>query len=311
MIDLQSTSQLLRLLSDPSRVRLLSLLQLEELTVAELSAVTQLPQPRVSTHLAKLRESGLVRQRRAGVRSYYQLVSEAAQGEFNGIWQTIHSALEDAMVDADLVRLPQVLASRAREQNWADSVAGDMERHYSPGRTWEATARALIQLVELGDVLDIASGDGALAELLAGQARSVTCVDLSEKVIKAGKRRLKPFKNVAVKRGDMHELPFPDHHFDVVLLMHALTYTSDAGMAIKESSRVLRPGGRLVATTLKRHQHKSAIDPYDHQNLGFTQSQLKKYCANAKLTVLMAEVTSQETRVPNFEVITLSARKKQ
>ncbi len=306
---MQATSQLLRLLADPNRVRLLSLLQTEELTVAELSTITQLPQPRVSTHLAKLREANLVRDRRAGVRSYYVLVADTEDAEFDQLWRTIGQTVDDAMLQRDAMRLPEVLAARAQEQNWADSVAGDMERHYSPGRTWEATTRALIELLELGDALDVASGDGVLAELLAPRAKSVTCIDLSEKVIEACRRRLKPYRNIKVKQGDMHDLPFANQSFDVVLLMQALTYTQQAGKAIGEAARVLRPGGRLIATTLNRHRHKSAIKPYDHQTMGFTKTQLKKYCTSAGMTVITADVTSRETRAPNFEVITLAAAK--
>jgi len=118
-----------------------------------------------------------------------------------------------------------VLAKRARAEGWADTVAGDMERHYSPGRPWEALARGMTQLVETGDVLDIASGDGVLAELLAPRAHSIVCVDASERVVDAARVRLKSFANVDVRVGDMHKLEFPAKSFDLVLLMHALTYS--------------------------------------------------------------------------------------
>ena len=124
---------------------------------------------------------------------------------------------------------PSVLAKRARAEGWADTVAGDMERHYSPGRTWEALARGMLQLVETGDVLDIASGDGVLAELLAPRAHSIVCVDASERVVAAARERLKPFTNVDVRTGDMHALDFPAKSFDLVLLLHALTYSREAG----------------------------------------------------------------------------------
>ncbi len=298
---------MLKLLADTNRVRLLALLELEELTVAELASITRLAQPRVSTHLAKLRDAQLVRDRKAGVQSYYRLSADAENRNFSQFWLAIRTATNDALLDDDASRLPDVLAARAKDQNWADAVAGDMERHYSPGRTWEATARAMIQLVEMGDVLDVASGDGVLSELLAPRAKSVTCVDLSDKVVEAGRKRLKPLKNVRVAQADMHQLPFEDGSFDVVLLMHALTYTTQADDVIAEAARVLRRDGRLVATTLNRHRHEAAVKPYDHANLGFSVGQLKKLCVNAGLTVDRCQVTSREPRAPHFEVITLAA----
>ena len=221
-MDLGSTTALLRLLSDPTRVRLLALLEREELTVAELSAVLRLAQPRVSTHLAKLKEADLVRDRRAGVSAYYRINSELGEKPAT-LLRALRDNTSDGLIDDDARRLPTILAQRARAEGWADSVAGDMERHYSPGRTWEALARTLTGLIDSGDVLDIASGDGVLAELLAPHSRSILCLDASERVVKAARTRLKAFANVEVRPGDMHALDLGTRRFDLVLLMHALT----------------------------------------------------------------------------------------
>ncbi len=223
-MDLSATSALLRLLSDSTRVRLLALLECEELTVAELSGVLRLAQPRVSTHLAKLKEANLVRDRRAGVSAYYRRNSEL-DARSSALLEALQANVTDALIAEDLRRLPSVLANRARSEGWADTVAGDMERHYSPGRTWETLARALTGLIDCGDVLDIASGDGVLAELLAPHARSILCVDASERVVAAARVRLKRFDNVEVRQGDMHALNVGKRRFDLVLLMHALTYS--------------------------------------------------------------------------------------
>ena len=146
-------------------MRLLLLLEQEEFSVAELAAITQLAQPRVSTHLAKLREAHLVSDRRDGVSVYYRTPTKFSDAAVKAFWLTIREHTHDPLLEQDQQRISQVLAARARDHSWADSVAGDMERHYSPGRTWEATARGLVHLLDLGDVLDVASGDGVLAEL--------------------------------------------------------------------------------------------------------------------------------------------------
>ncbi len=123
--------------------------------MAELSSVLRLAQPRVSTHLAKLKEAGVVRDRRAGVSAYYRFNGEL-DAKSAALLHSIRANVEDALIVDDAQRLPTILAQRARAEGWADSVAGDMERHYSPGRTWEALARAVAGLIETGDVLDIA-----------------------------------------------------------------------------------------------------------------------------------------------------------
>ncbi len=307
-MDLAGCSALLRLLADPTRVRLLALLEHEELTVAELASVTRLAQPRVSTHLAKLKEAAVVHDRRAGVSAYYRLNTED-DSLLATLWQTLKSRTDDATLRDDARRLPSVLAKRAREENWADTVAGDMERHYSPGRTWEAMARALSSLLELGDVLDVASGDGVLAELLSPHARSIHCVDSSARVIGAARERLRPLGNVTVLQGDMHALKFADASFDAVLLMHALTYSDKPALALSEAVRVLRPRGRVLVTTLVRHAHRRAVEPFDHRNLGFTVEEMSKLARKAGIVIERCAASSRERRPPHFEVLTLLGRK--
>ena len=308
-MDLESASPHCRLLSVSSRIRLLILLEQEELSVAELSAITQLAQPRVSTHLGKLKESGLVIDRREGVFVYYRMATTIDDSSLQIMWQQIRRDTEDPLIHQDLTRIPEVLHKRSGDSTWADSVAGDMERHYSHGRTWEATARGLVHLLEPGDVLDIASGDGVLAELLAPRARSVVCLDISERVAAAGRQRLKPFPHVSFEVGDMHNLPVNDACFDTVLLMHALTYTNDAGAVMKEAHRALRSGGKLLAVTLHEHRHAKAVEPYNHVNLGFSIESLERFCSEAGLEVQACTVSTIEKRVPNFSVLYLSAVK--
>ena len=308
-MDLDAWSACLKVLADPTRVRLLALLEGEELTVAELSAITQLAQPRVSTHLAKLKEADLVRDRRAGVSAYYRSNGDELDAGERRLWEILRDSTDDPLLRQDAERLPAVLASRASDQNWADSVAGDMERHYSPGRTWEALARATLPLLEPGEVLDVASGDGGLAELLAPHARRYVCIDASSRVVAAASDRLHKHRQVQVLEGDMQALPFANNEFDLVLLMHALTYANKPALAISEAARVLRRGGRLVLTCLAKHEHQAAVTPYGHVNLGFSEKELRRYAAKAGLVVGVCEVVTREKRPPHFAVITLLARK--
>jgi SAM-dependent methyltransferase len=307
-VDLSGCSAFLRTISDATRLRLLALLEREELTVAELATVTRLAQPRVSTHLAKLKELELVRDRRAGVSAYYRFNGEVGP-ETLTLWSALRDAADDALLRDDARRLAGVLAKRAQRVGWADAVAGDMERHYSPGRTWEALARGFVNLLEAGDVLDVASGDGVIAELLAPRARSITCVDASPRVVDAARKRLSDRGNVSVVLGDMHALDLGDARFDLVLLMHALPYAERPAVALAEAARVLRPGGRLLIGTLARHQHRGVVENFDHRNLGFTTTELRTLVSKTGLEVLACDSATRERRPPHFEVLSLLARK--
>lgn len=304
-MELEHGSGLLRVLADATRLRLLALLDTEELSVAELSAITGLAQPRVSTHLAKLKEADLVLDRRQGVSAYYR-GNDRVDASTAALLHALRSQLDDALLIQDAGRLKLVLAER-RGGAWADSVAGSMERHYSPGRTWETLTHAFSQLLNLGDVADVGSGDGVITELLAPRARSIACLDISQRVVDAARERLKPHRNVSVETGDMHALPLADASVDLVLLLNALTYSEAPGKAIAEAARVLRSGGRLLATTLSKHAHAAAVRPFGHVNHGFRREDLRRHCQAAGLEVQALERGARERRPPHFEILTLLA----
>lgn len=297
----------LHLFGDPTRVRLMCLVERAELTVAELTAITTLQQPRVSTHLGKLREAGLLRDRRNGAHTFYAVDDAAMTAPMRAVWGALRGEIKDDVLEADRRRCESLVRARERESAWPDAVAGQMERHYSPGRTWEATARALLGLLRLGDVLDGGSGDGAITQLLLPRARSVTCIDRSERLLSAARERLQRHRNVHFQVGDLQALPFPDASFDQVLLSNVLTYLEKPADALTEAARVLRPSGELVVVTLEEHTHSDVTAAYQHVNSGFTAATLRKLARRAGLEVSLCEVQTRERRPPYFQVINLFA----
>lgn len=306
MSSLADVNALCGLFADPTRVRLLALLADEELSVAELTEITGLPQSRVSTHLGKLREANIVAPRKHGSSTFYRVRGDMPAGA-RALWDAVRAGLDDASLEADRERCAALV--RAREAAWPDAVAGQMERHYSPGRTWEATARAFLGLARFGDVLDAGSGDGTLAALIAPRARSVTCLDRSERVLEAAARRLAEHGNARVVRGDLHELPFEDASFDTVMLFNVLTYARRPERALAEAARVLRPGGHVAIVTLAAHEHADVTGGYGHVVPGFAPDALRAALEAAGLAVDRCEITSRERREPHFSVISAFADK--
>lgn len=305
MLDLRTSTNLMHLFGDPTRVRLMALLEHEELAVAEIVQVTGLTQSRVSTHLGKLREAGLLRDRREGASTFYRVRESLPVA--GRLWQALRAEVQDATLEADRRRADALVRARAGDAAWPDTVAGQMERHYSPGRTWEAYARAFVGLARLGDVLDVGSGDGAIAALLAPRARSVTCVDRSRRVLAAARRRLAGRAAAHFVRADAGRLPFPDRRFDQVLLLNVLNYAPDPAPLLAEAARVLRDGGGLVATALAPHDHAETTEPYGHRDRGLDPRALRAALEAAGLRVDTCEVTSRERRAPHFEVVHLFA----
>jgi ArsR family transcriptional regulator len=286
----------------------LALLAERELSVAELTQITELGQSRVSTHLARLREAGVLRDRRDGASVRYALHEGGMPAEVERAWAVLSRDLADPLLDADRRRCEALLRARDRGTQWADSVAGEMERHYSPGRTWEALARGFLGLVDLGDVLDAGSGDGTVSQLLAPRARSVTCLDRNPRMARAAGARLGPRSNVRVLVGDVEAVPAADASFDQVLLFNVLTCVPQPVRALGELARVLRPAGRAVVVTLDAHEHAEATAPYGHVHPGFKPAALRRLLGRAGLEVERCEVTSRERREPHFQIVTAFAR---
>jgi SAM-dependent methyltransferase len=287
----------------------MALLSEEELTVAELVSITEIGQSSVSTHLAKLRDAGLLRDRKAGASTFYALNDGQMPAEARRVWSLVTAEVDDAVLECDRDRRTSVVNARGRNVGWPDSVAGRMERYYSPGRTWESTARVLFGLMRLGDVLDVGSGDGTIAQLVAPRAESVTCLDRSAKMVDAARARLAETKNATVHLGDMHELPFTNASFDQLMLFNVLTQATAPARVLTESARVLRKHGSLSLVTLGAHDQAEVTASYGDIQPGFTLAHLRRMLQKARFTVDACGVACREKRQPHFEVITAFAHK--
>jgi len=295
----------LNLLGDENRIRLCALLRERELCVTDLVRVTGISQSRVSTHLGRLRDAGFVRDRRQGQQSFYALSLESLP-------ETARAVLDEAArstdptLEGDQARLAELEAER---RGAVSEFADDIERYYSPGRTWQSLSVGLAALLDLGDVLDVGSGDGSAASSLAPYCRSLTCVDSSPKMIEAARDRLQRYEHVKARVADVHDLPFVEGSFDAVLMFHTLTYAEKPAKALAECARVLRPLGRLVLLCLDEHRQHEVTAPYGERHPGFSPSAVRELLARTGLTVRTSEVACRESRKPHLQVVLAIAEK--
>jgi ArsR family transcriptional regulator len=244
------TLTVLKATADPTRLRLLALLSGGEATVGELVEVLGQSQPRVSRHLKILAGARLVSHFRDGQWVYYRL-DPAADG-MALIERIVEMALaREAAIVADQERMTGI---RRRREHYAYSAPTGPMRRVEPtsGRPDEDLLRlALADALGaggLGDVLDIGVGSGALLQVLAPRARSAVGLDIARGMRVLARSRLQAagLARCTVRAGDMHELPFPDLAFDVVVLDEVLSLTGEPQRALAEALRVLRPSGRLL-----------------------------------------------------------------
>ena len=303
---LSRTIDTLNILGDESRIRLCTLLRGRELSVTDLVRVTGIPQSGVSTHLARLREGGFVRDRRDGPRSFYALAVDSISGTARAFLDEAATSA-DPTLDGDQRRLAELEAERRGAL--PESFAGEMERHYSPGRTWQSLAVGFAALLRLGDVLDVGCGDGSVARYLAPYCASLLCVDSNPRMIEAAKGRVDRFPNARAEVADVHDLPYRAASFDSILLFHTLTYAEKPQRALEECARVLRPGGRVVVLALDAHEQASVTGPYGERHPGFKPRALRGLLTRAGLEVTFSDVACRESKKPHFRVVLSIAEK--
>src|SRR6187431_546053 len=237
------TLKSLRALSDATRLRIVALLEKDELSVNELQEITRLGQSRISTHLGLLADCDLVRSRREGKRTFYRLNPQADTVASEFIQLAIRGAKELGEHASDQINLKRIL-NRRREQAqvFFNQVAGRFDRVYGPGRSWQAFGHLLLRMLPSITVADLGAGEGLLSELLARRCKKVIAVDNSEKIVEFGiaKAKKNGLKNLEFRLGDLQAPPIDPQSVDLAILSQALHHAADPAVAIAAVYRILR-----------------------------------------------------------------------
>ncbi len=297
----------LKLLGDESRLRILRLLMQEELSVAELQEILGMGQSRISMSLAQLKQANLVDLRKSGQKHLYRYTGDATVT--NLIEQTSQEISESLDDDSGLSLTLKKRKDRVRA--YFDELAGRFGRHYVPGRSWKALADMLLKLLPPMRIVDIGAGEGTLSMLLAQGAERVIAVDNSEQMIAYGRETAAKagVKNLEYRLGDLEELPLDDNSVDLALFSQSLHHAIHPLNALKDSYRVLRPGGKLFVLDLNRHNFEEARDLYADLWLGFSQVELAEMMKKARFRNVDIAVVHREEESPFFETILATAEK--
>ncbi len=307
-----STLKCLRALSDPTRLRIVSLLEKDELSVNELQEITRMGQSRISTHLGLLQDSALVDSRKEGKRTFYKLHG-AGNGVGNEVLRlAIKGAKELPEHASDQINLKRIL-NRRREQAqvYFNQVAGRFDRVYGPGRSWQAFGHLLLRILPPLIVADLGAGEGLLSELLARRCKKVIAVDNSEKIVAFGaaKARKNNLKNLEFRLGDLQNPPIEAESVDLVILSQALHHADQPAAAITAVHRILKTGGLVMILDLARHQFEQAHELYGDRWLGFAESELQEWLEKAGFKRIEISVVAREEQPPHFETVLASGQK--
>jgi ubiquinone/menaquinone biosynthesis C-methylase UbiE/DNA-binding transcriptional ArsR family regulator len=302
----------LRALSDPTRLRIVALLERDELSVNELQEITRLGQSRISTHLGLLADCELVVSRREGKRTFYKLNPHAGStaGEF--IQLAIRGAKELPEHAGDQINLKRILARRREQaQLFFNQVAGRFDRVYGPGRSWQAFGHLLLRILPPLTVADLGAGEGLLSELLARRCKKVIAVDNSEKIVEFGaaKARKNGLKNLEFRLGDLQNPPIEPGSVDLVILSQALHHADDPAAALAAAFKLLRAHGQVLILDLLAHKFEKARELYGDRWLGFAESDLQRWLELAGFKKIEISVVAREEQPPHFQTILAGGEK--
>jgi SAM-dependent methyltransferase len=291
----------LKLLADPTRIRILMLLDCEALSVAELQEILGMGQSRISTQLSQLKTEGLVEDARSGKNNIY---SCAAAPDLMDVARL--AAKEIREVESDASALRHLLRKRKdHARAYFDELAGRFGKDYVPGRSWKALAEALLRTMTYQVVADLGAGEGTLSQLLAQRAEKVIAVDLSPKMVEFGRSLAQKHNlpNLEYRLGDIEEPPIEPNSVDLAFLSQALHHAEHPQKAIDAAHRLLKPGGRLVVLDLVQHNFEEARELYADRWLGFSESDLASMLEHSGFTHIETVVADRESEAPRFQTL--------
>jgi ArsR family transcriptional regulator len=304
-----------RLLGDPVRVRLLLLLEREELSVAELQEILARGQSQISTHLSQLKQAGLVEDRRTGKNIFYRL--KPAGGTDGKTLAQLLGVLRQAVADIpeaeqDRTSLKLVIGRRRDKMRlYFDSLAGKFGREYLPGRSWEGLAEVLLRLMPPMVIADLGAGEGTFSQLLALRAKHVIAIDNSEKMVEFGAKlaRTHRLRNLEYRLGDLESVPIEDGTVDMAFFSQSLHHAIHPEKAVAEAFRIVRPGGRIAILDLMRHQFEEAREMYADVWLGFTELELRSFLKKSGFRNVQTDIVHREAEPPHFATVSALADK--
>ena len=281
------TVEALRAAGEPTRLRVLSLLAGEELSVMELSRILDQSQPRVSRHLKLMTDAGLIERFPDGARVFYRLTSDAPARR---LIDTVLDVLDTTAGEADDRRLEEVRRDReVAADAYFERIAPQWDRIRSLYVCETAVEAAILQAAGEGPfdrVVDLGTGSGRMLTLLGKRAKMSLGIDLSQNMLNIARANVSKagLDKVELRHGDIFATRLPERSADLVLVHQVLHYLADPAAAVAEAARLVMPGGRLLIVDFAPHRLEHLREEHQHRRLGFSDGEMRRWLGGAGLT---------------------------
>lgn len=299
-------------LSDTLRLRMLRVLEREELAVGEVAKIMQLPQSTVSRHLKTLAEGGWLSRRSEGTATLYRVVLDDLDAAMRSLWITVRESINETPsleLDADLRRLGHVIEARRTDSRaFFGRVAAEWQSMRESLFGHGFTAPGLLALLDpTWTVADLGCGAGDASRQLAPHVERLVAVDQSEAMLETASGVLAAYPNVELKCGDLESVPLPDASVDAAVMSLVLHHVENPGAVLAEAARVLRAqhgGGRLVVIDMLAHDRDEYRRTMGHVHLGFDRAAIESMLTDAGFvrTRVHELPTQTDTRGPGLFV---------
>lgn len=304
---MSSILKTLRLVADPTRIRILNLLRQEELSVVELQEILAMGQSRISSQLSQLKQVRLVSDRRAGKNMIYRFETPGPELGGEALLTAIDLAAgEVAEIPEDRAALQIAMRKRKdKARAYFDQLAGKFGRTYCPGRSWKALSETLLKLMPPMVIADLGAGEGTFSQLLAQRAERVIAVDNSEKMVEYGATvaRENGFANLDYRLGDIEDPPIEPGTVDLAFFSQALHHAQKPHLAVERAFTILKPGGRIIILDLLKHGYEDARELYADVWLGFSELELGEFLSQAGFRDIEMDLVDRETESPHFQTL--------
>ncbi len=288
--------RILKAMADPTRLRLLAILDLEELSVNELVRILGMGQSRISRHLAVLKDAGLLQQRREGTWSYYSIPATVND---RGILKAFReSKLYKSTLEGDSPRIKKVLNDRTEQSlDYFEKVAEDWDDIRAEYFGLRVRNRALAGLVPSDwTVADIGCGTGFLLLAVAPLVRKAVGIDISSEMLRVARRKARErgLKNIDFIQSEMDDIPLKNGILDGLTASMVLHHAPDPASTAKEWARIVKSGGKISVVELDKHEHEWLRDEMADVWLGFAPKELKSFFKGAGFEQIRVETVIEE-----------------
>jgi DNA-binding transcriptional ArsR family regulator len=296
--------EIMRVVAEPTRVRIMGVLQGNSLSVAELQQVFDMGQSRISMHLRSLKKAGLVEDHRDGQRVYYRWREGLSVEVVELIERAWVEGVEQGLRNRDIERLAAVLRNRRQASEFFFNQLEERSRDYAPGRSWQAMCYLFLELIDVGRgvLVDMGSGEGMVTLQVAPHMKKVIAVDISEKMLESCRieaQRLE-LENVEFRSGDMEKPPVEKGEADVVIFSQALHHASSPQRALCAAWDSLKAGGKMVVLDVNQHNYEDARTLYGDVWLGFRPTDLEAWLHGIGFKDIRVRMLDREEREPHF-----------